>query len=181
MHHSYQSYHTIILLIAGVLLLTLGRKLFWLSVAVIGFVVGAELAARVLPHQSEAVTLAVEIGLGIIGALLAIFVQEITIGIAGFLLGGELGILLGRALAFYNPNYWWLVFIVAGIVGALLMVRFFDWGLILLSSLAGARLIMDAVHVPYMVRVAGFLVLAVLGIFLQASIHRRRKPAAEKG
>ncbi len=176
MHHSYHYYHPYILLIGGIALLLLGRKLFWLSVAVIGFVVGAELAARFFSQQSQMITLALEIGLGLIGALLAIFVQELAIGIAGFLLGGELGILLGRALAFYNPDYWWLFFLVAGIIGAILMVSFFDWGLIILSSLAGARLIMDVVpNINHMERVAGFVVLAVLGIIVQASLHRRRK------
>ena len=178
MHHPYS--HQLVLLIAGTLLLLLGRKLFWLSVAVIGFVVGAQLAAQVFPHQTEMVKLAVEIGLGLLGALLAIFVQELAIGIAGFLLGGELGILLGRALAFYNPNYWWLVFLVAGIVGAIVMVSFFDWGLIILSSLAGARLIMDAVpQITHVERAAGFVVLAVVGMVVQAAIHRRRRVVQE--
>lgn len=177
MHHPYHPY---ILLIAGVLLLLLGRKLFWLTVAVIGFVVGAEVAAQVFPHQTEIIKLVIEFGMGLAGALLAIFVQELAIGIAGFLLGGELGILLGRALAFYNPNYWWLFFLVAGIVGAILMVSFFDWGLIILSSLAGARLILDAVpHITHVERAAGFVVLAVLGMVIQASIHRRKRVAQE--
>ena len=170
----------VVLIIGGALLLLMGRKLFWLSVAVIGFIVGAELAARLFPGQTQMVKLIVEIGLGLLGALLAIFVQELAIGIAGFLLGGELGILLGRALSFYDPHYWWLYFIVAGIVGAILMVSFFDWGLILLSSLAGARLIMDAVpHINHTERAAGFVVLAIVGIVAQASLHQRRKAAAE--
>jgi hypothetical protein len=174
--HSFQTHGPLVLVIGGALLLLLGRKLFWLSVAVIGFVVGAELAVRYLPNQSEIVRLVVEIGIGLIGALLAIFMQELAIGIAGFLLGGELGILLGRALAFYRPEYWWLFFLVAGIIGAILMVSFFDWGLIILSSLAGARLIMDAVpHIHYAERAAGFAVLAVLGIAVQASLLRRRR------
>ncbi len=176
-HHLYNHQYT--LLIAGILLLLLGRKLFWLSVAVIGFVVGAELAAQLFPEQSEVIKLAVEIGIGLIGALLAIFVQEITIGIAGFLLGGELGMLLARALAFYNPHYWWVVFLAAGIVGAILMVSFFDWALIILSSLAGAHLIMDAVNISRTEKMAGFAVLTMIGILVQASILRRRKVVAE--
>ena len=175
-HIPVHVHEPLVLIVGGALLLLLGRKLFWLSVAVIGFIVGAELAARLFPEQSQTVKLVVEIGLGLLGALLAIFVQELAIGIAGFLLGGELGILLGRALAFYNPEYWWVFFAAAGIVGAILMVSFFDWGLILLSSLAGARLIMDAVpHINYTGRIAGFVVLAALGILIQAAIFRRRR------
>lgn len=178
--HSLQTHEPLVLIIGGALLLLFGRKLFWVSVAVIGFVVGAELAARLFPGQAQVVKLAMEIGIGLIGALLAIFMQELAIGIAGFLLGGELGLLLGRSLAFYRPEYWWLFFLVAGIAGAILMVSFFDWGLIILSSLAGARLIMDAVtHINYTERVAGFVALAVLGIMFQAAIFRRRRVVQE--
>ena len=179
--HAFQTHDPLVLIIGGVLLLLLGRKLFWLSVAVIGFVVGAELAARFFPGQTQIIKLAVETGIGLAGALLAVFMQELAIGIAGFLLGGELGLLLGRSLAFYRPEYWWLFFLVAGIVGAILMVSFFDWGLIILSSLAGARLIMDAVpHINHTERAAGFVVLAVLGIMFQAAIFRRRRRVVEE-
>jgi hypothetical protein len=177
MHHLYN--HEYVMLIAGVLLLLLGRKLFWLSVAVIGFVVGAELAPVLLPHQTEIVILAVALFLGIIGALLAIFVQEIAIGIAGFFLGGELSILLSRSLALYNPHYLWIIFIAGGIVGVILMISFFDWGLIILSALAGAHIIMDAIHTTHTIKMVGFVVLAMLGILVQASILRRRTVVAE--
>lgn len=177
MHHPLS--HEYILLIGGALLLLLGRKLFWLSVAVIGFVLGAELAAQFLPHQSETVKLAVEIGVGLLGALLAIYVQELAIGIAGFFLGGELGLLLCRAVAFYNPHYWWLAFLVGGVVGAIVSVSFFDWGLIILSSLAGAHLIVDAIHTTHVIKIAGFVALVMVGIICQASILGKRKPARE--
>lgn len=171
--------HSLLLLIPGILLLLLGRKLFWLTVALIGFVFGAELAATFLQHQSQWVTLAVEVGVGLIGALLAIFVQEIAIGIAGFLLGGEFCLMLSHSLAFYSASNWWVVFLVGGIVGAILMVSFFDWALVILSSLAGAHLIMDALKVTLAVKMAGFFVLAIIGILFQFALLGKRKAAVE--
>src|SRR5580692_6917393 len=71
-------------IVVGILLLFLGRKLFWLFVAAIGFVVGAEVAATMFPHQSEWV-LIFGVVLGLIGALVAILVQKVAIGVGGFL------------------------------------------------------------------------------------------------
>ena len=65
-------------------LLFLGRKLFWLFVAAVGFVVGMEAATTLYPHQPDW-SLIVGLILGLIGAVAAIFVQKAAIGIAGFL------------------------------------------------------------------------------------------------
>jgi hypothetical protein len=68
--------------LVGVAVLLLGRRLFWLFVGAIGFVFGAQIAAQ-FTHQpaSSPVVLLVAIAFGIIGALLAIMLQKIAIGI----------------------------------------------------------------------------------------------------
>src|SRR5688500_20354558 len=73
--------------ILGGALLLAGRKLFWLFVGAVGFVTGLQLASSFWQGPE---TLALVFGLivGVIFALLAIFLQTITIGIAGFLAGG---------------------------------------------------------------------------------------------
>ena len=75
MHHGSPHY-PLMFLVLGLLLLLLGRRLFWLFIAVAGFVLGVEAAPFVLPHATELFTLLVAIVLGISGALLAIFVQR---------------------------------------------------------------------------------------------------------
>src|SRR5512143_2701777 len=73
--------------ILGGALLVAGRRLFWLLVGGIGFVIGVQLAPRLL-HGSELLNIAAAIGLGILFALLAVFVESAAIGLAGFLGGG---------------------------------------------------------------------------------------------
>jgi hypothetical protein len=72
-------------ILEGICLLTLGRKLFWLFVALIGFEAGTYIAARVFTQQPEWVVLVFAIVVGIIGALLAIFLQTVVIAGAGFI------------------------------------------------------------------------------------------------
>ena len=57
----------------GVLLLVFGRKLFWLFVGV-GFLWGFQIASQLLPANSQIAILAAALVLGLIGAVLAIFV-----------------------------------------------------------------------------------------------------------
>src|SRR5512134_2402072 len=77
----------VISLILGSALLVAGRKLFWLFVGAAGFVTGIQLATRFW-QGSDLLAIIVGLVLGVIFALLAIFLQAVVIGIAGFLIGG---------------------------------------------------------------------------------------------
>ena len=167
--------------LVGLLLLLLGRRLFWLFVAVIGFVAGVAAAPFILPHQTELFTLVVGLSLGLLGALLAIFLQKISISLAGFAGGGYTAMtlcvqLLGPAAA-HNPAGW-ICFVIGGIIGIVLMNLFFNWALMILSSLEGAHMIVKQLPVPrhYFPYLLGALALA--GIVVQAGTYRR-SPKAE--
>ena len=75
-------------IVLGGVLLVLGRKLFWLFVAGVGFAVGMFITPLLLPDASQGVTLAVAVALAVLGAVLAITVQKIAIGLVGFIAGG---------------------------------------------------------------------------------------------
>ena len=71
----------------------------------------------------------------------------------------------------------WLVFIGGGILGALLLATLFDWGLILLSSLVGANLVLSGVGgliaLPENLLPIIFLVVFGLGVLIQARMMKR--------
>jgi len=169
-------HYPLLLLLLGLLLLVLGRRLFWLFVGVAGFVVGVEAAPYILPHQTPVFTLAIALVLGLIGALLALFLQKVAIAIGGFVAGGYLAAVLcapllgGTGIAYPGA---WICFIVGGILGAVLMFIFFNWALIILSSMHGAHLILRGLHTPRHYFNLLFLVLALVGIFIQAATYRR--------
>ena len=192
MHHSFLHsglHYPLIVLLVGLLLLLLGRRLFWLFVAVAGFVIGMEAAPFILPHQAELFTLVVALVLGIAGAFLAIFVQKLAIALGGFVGGGYLAaVLVAPMLGGAGVRYpgAWLCFLIGGILGAILMIACFNWALIVLSSLQGAHLIVRSLsimrelpgihvlptrwrHFPIL-----FVLLAIVGVVIQASTYRGR-------
>ena len=158
----------------GASLLIWGRKLFWLFVAAAGFMTGWELAARTIPGP-EWVGIAIGILFAIGAALLAVFLKTVAIGVGGFLMGGS--VLLSLAGLFYLDQgiVAWVIYIVGGIGGAILIGMFFDWVVIILSSFAGAGLLVSAFSLDGIVRVLTFLVLLIIGLVIQTSQMRKDK------
>ena len=163
-------------ILVGILLLFLGRKLFWLFVGAVGFVVGVEVAATLFPHQPDW-SLIVGLILGLIGAVIAIFVQKIALGIAGFLVGGYFVMTALRPWeAQAPPAASWISFLIGGLIGALLMYVVFNWALIILSSISGAHLILQPFPLTHTTASAAFLVLAIIGIMVQGKMVNTSRP-----
>jgi hypothetical protein len=97
----------------------------------------------------------------------------VAIGIAGFLAGAKLGTAIAAAFFVQHPNYPWIVIIIGGIIGAILLLVLFDWALIVLSSVVGAYLIESAVVLPQTGTAILFIVLAAIGITFQVMTKRR--------
>ncbi len=163
---------TILQVTAGLALLILGRRLFWLALAALGFVAGMTYASDFLPGQSEGTALLIGLAAGVLGALLAIFLQKIAIGAAGFLAGGYLVLGLMRLID-AEPSA--LGFVVGGVVGLILIYPLFDWGLIILSSLAGALILVQTLGAARAVSTIVFGVAFIFGLIIQSSLHRRRR------
>src|SRR4051812_36620769 len=157
----------------GVVVLLFGRKLFWLCVAAVGFAAGVEIAPHVTSQPSGLLALTFALVLGFVGAFLAIFLQKVAVAVAGFLAGGKLANALTATFLASYAQHSAIIFIIGGIVGALLLLSLFDWALIVISSVTGAYLIQGAVSLSptgSALLVAG---LTLLGILIQAaSLYR---------
>jgi hypothetical protein len=116
----------------GGTLLIAGRKLSWLFVGVIGFIIGAQIATRFF-HGSELITI-----------------------IAG------------------------IIFVLGGIIGAALIALLFDWALIIISSLAGSSMVLNAFHFANLMSALMFIVLLFIGIAIQASALRTDRRTGHK-
>src|SRR5207237_3742632 len=129
---------TIVSVLIGVVVLFFGRKLFWLCVAAIGFAAGVELAPHLVHEPSALLSLTIALLLGIIGALLAVFLQKIAIGVHGFLAGGKLAGAIAAAFFVHYAQHSPIIFVVGGTVAAMLLLPLFDWALIIVASLIRA-------------------------------------------
>jgi hypothetical protein len=158
---------SVLSIILGGALLLAGRKLFWLFVGAAGFVAGLQLATQFW-QGPEILAILLGLVVGVIFALLAIFLQGVAIGVAGFLAGGYILTVLAGMLGLNLGAFSWIVYVIGGIIGVLLMVFLFDWALIVLSSLAGASLISQALLLPAELAGMIFLALVIVGVVIQA-------------
>ncbi|NPV56031.1 MAG: hypothetical protein HPY76_05050 [Anaerolineae bacterium] len=173
---------TIALLIAGLLLLLLGRKIYWLFVGLVGFAAGYFIATNYIPGIPENLVVLVAIGVGLVGLLLAKFVQRFAMALAGFIAGGYLLMMLVASLELDNALMTNLAFIVGGVLGAVFLNILLDWALILLSSGVGSYLALEALGADLggWVRMVTMLVIAFTGVAIQSAAWHREQGKEKK-
>ena len=153
----------------GVILLLFGRRLYWLLVAVAGFLVGMHMGEVFLADQANWVRLLAAVGAGVVGALIAMLAQRIAFALGGLLAGGYLALAIVQPGNNGNDHLMW--FLIGGIIGAVAAALILDWAIIILSSLVGAVAISAALPLGNSAILTGsvFLVLAATGIAYQAN------------
>jgi hypothetical protein len=164
---------TMIGVVIGIVILFFGRRLFWLCVAAVGFAVGVQIAPQLVNDPSSILALLVALVFGVLGALLALFLQKIAIALLGFLAGGKLGSAIAAAFFVHYAQYSTIIFVVGGIIGAILLLAVFNWALIVVSSFIGAYLIQTAITLPPTGSTIVFVALAIIGVLVQTASFRR--------
>lgn len=154
-------------IVGGVLLLITGRKLYWFFVAVMGFMVGLTLSAMYIKADVPWVHWLIAIGCGFLGGILAVGLQKLAVGVAGFIAGGYGLVFFLELIGVNLGNTNWPFILVGGVIGAILVVVVFEYALIVLSSVAGATLISRSVALQEGLSVILFLGLVLLGCLLQ--------------
>jgi len=157
---------------AGVGMFIAGRQLFWLCVAALGVVLALDLVAPAFPGQPTWIVALIALGAGVLGAVIDLVWQWAAVGAGGFIAGGYIALNVLPVIGVTTHRFPWLLFLLGGIVGALLLVAVFDWALIALSSLFGATMIVQAVPLDPLLSLLLFGGLVVAGIMLQANLWR---------
>jgi hypothetical protein len=157
----------------GLTLLVLGRKLFWLFVGCVGFISGYTSVHQLGGGQSELFVFLIALFLGLVGALLALFFQGVAIALAGFVAGGYISMITVNFSGFELGQLLWPIFVIGGILGAVLLFLIFDWALIVISSLSGASFIVQTVELKHDVETVLFFILVILGIIIQTVLLKK--------
>ncbi len=155
-------------IVGGIALIT-GRRLYWFFVAAAGFVAGLTLANRFFQGESELLIIVIALAAGLIGAVLALFLQRVAVAAAGFILAGYVLTTLLEIFGLSFGQLDWVGYLVAGVFGAVLVSVLFDWALIVLSSLAGSALIVQVFDLQPLITALLLLGLLVLGVSIQAA------------
>lgn len=164
---------TISRILIGLLLLILGRQLYWLFVGGVGFITAINLVSYGTSSMPVWLMLIIALGAGLVGALLAIFLQEVAVGLAGFLAGGSVVLSLLEMFTTHMPALTWIPVLLGAVIGLIVAVAFFDWALILLSSLSGASLLARSFTLSPWGAFFVFASALIVGIMVQATWMRR--------
>jgi hypothetical protein len=173
--------YNIIFIIAGFILLTSGRKLYWLFTGIVGFAVGLYFASTFLEFDQEWLTWLIALTVGILGAVLSRVIQKAVVGAAGFIAGGYGLIYL---LGMFNVNLGettWPFFLVGGLIGLVLVLTLFEVALILLSAWVGTTLVVQAISLTSWLETLIFFVLFAIGLGIQFTALRKERKAEVKG
>ena len=170
----------IVYILTGIVVLTCGRKLFWLFVACMGFAAGFHYTTYIWQIPSYLLQIIVAIVIGIIGAVLAVFFQKIAIGLAGFVAGAYIAVNLAGLLGLQTGGIVWLPYLAGGVIGALFLFLIFDWALIIVSSFVGASMIVQAVDISPAVEIGLYFFLIVAGILVQTVWYLKYPPAPKE-
>jgi hypothetical protein len=151
----------------GFAVLIMGRQMLWVFIAGLGFTLGLLLSSQYYDAQFEWQVFAISSLIAILGALLAYTVERLAAAIAGFATIWYLTILL---IEMFNLNLGQIEPIIPyilGVIGGLLMMLFFDWGVIITSSLAGAAIVVSGMSLSRNVEFALLIMFSVIGIAIQ--------------
>jgi hypothetical protein len=169
------SYAVMLQGVAGLAALCFGRKLFWLFVSVAGFMAAFEFAPALAPSREPWLVWCIALIAGLAGALVAVWMQYLAAGLAGFMAGAYAIVPFAVAL---GGSPW--IPVVGGVLGALLLLLVFDSALILLSALIGARALVGVAGLEGATATIAWLVVAVLGMAVQASLLAPAVPPARR-
>ena len=164
-------------IVAGLLLIVAGRRLFWVFIAIIGFLVGVDVARELFAGGTEWAVWVGGIAAGAVGAVAAMFFQRVAFALAGFYAGGYLAMLIAQSLGWPAPHF--AVILVGGVVGAVVAALAMDWAIIVLSTLVGVGMIVGTLDLVPLHRAIVASVLVVVGILVQSSTARKRRERPE--
>ena len=159
----------------GVLLLVWGRSLYWLALGVVGFLLGTWVATDVLNLAGREIELGLGAILGVVGAVFAIFAQQVAIKIAGLIVGGGGVIWLAVPYEQMLGVWIWPLILLGAFLGLGLANSLFSGGLITISSLVGARMITEALFAdsPYQIGICAAL--CFFGILVQSRGKKKKR------
>lgn len=151
----------------GAVLVLFGRRLFWLMLGTLGFVLAFRLVTRFAADTPPPLTWVLAAGVGIAGAVAAIFLQRVAVGVAGFLFGGYAVFWLLEHYGVELGALEWVAVAVGAALAAALALAVLEEALMVLSSLLGAALLVGVSGLDALPAAILFLALVIVGVTFQ--------------
>lgn len=168
-----------LLLVIGLILVLLGRRVYLISIGILGFLGGLFLFASFIGSPNDWRSLLFALLFGTAGSLLAFTLHRAAWVFGGFCGGGVLALYLHDAAGIIGPGSPVLLFAIGGVVGAVFFLLLLDWALVIVTAATGAALIASQSHLPGSSAAAVFVALFLAGLAVQSRSlrsDRREKP-----
>lgn len=156
-------------ILTGIILLVAGQKFFWFFTGIVGFLVGSEIALNFfygLPYWQGIVA---GLACGLLGILLAVFLQSVAVISAGFLAGVYIFLGIWDLYKLGITDFWGIFLVASGFMGSVFMMVFFNPALIVISSFIGAMLIVQNIPVPPFFKLILLGILFIIGMIIQSN------------
>jgi hypothetical protein len=160
-------------ILLGIFLLSFGRKAFWLFAGSVGFFATYLFITKAFSSQPEWLLITIAAVAGLVGALLAVYVQSLALGLVGIIAGAYVFGNLSQALHIDLGPFTWFIYAVGGLAGGFLVLVLLDWALIFLSSYLGSTLVAQSFSLVSSNFLLAFILLFILGVLFQVTMLRR--------
>ena len=160
--------------VIGGILLFLGHELNFLFAGAMAALLAFRLTPLLPPQWPGWADYAFIIAIGVIAAVVVLLNERVGYFISGFLAGGLL------LVEYFAPNSLtvpWLMYVIGGVIGALVIGLFTDWALILVTSLIGAAYLLNLFVLPSMLEILIGAGLFIVGALTQVVIMQQQKQA----
>ena len=171
----------LILLVLGIVILIFGKRLFMLVVAAAAFYITAMAAQKYFGEASKTTILSLAAIVGLAAGVFTKMFKSVAIGIAGYTIAGyilsENAAEWGITVSSENERF---LFVIGGLIGSLLVSFLLDIGLMFLSCVLGAQLILHYFQLDAETEKWLFVLLVLVGLVIQAGIMRKLLPSSKK-
>jgi hypothetical protein len=174
---------TIVSLIAGLLLLFVGRKALWFFLGLAGVAVAIAFLPRYFPEFDQKTLLIVSLVAGVLGGALAFALSKVIVWVGGGIAGGYLGVIAWQTLV-PGLAFPWVAAVIGGILGMLVAKFLFESVLVITSSAMGAALLVHCTGLEGAPGLVALFVLTAAGIIVQGRLwpgSSAKKSSGEKG
>ena len=160
--------------VIGGILLFLGHELNFLFAGAMAALLGVRLTP-LLPGQWPVwADYAFIVGLGVIAVVVVLLNERIGYFVSGFLAGGLM------LVEYFAPNTMsvpWMLYLIGGIIGALVIGIFTDWALILVTAAIGAAYLLNLFVLDPMLEILIGAGLFIVGALTQVVIMHSQRQA----
>ncbi len=171
---------TLVSLVAGLLLLLVGRKAVWFFLGLAGIAVAVAFLPRYLPDLDQRTLLYVSIGAGVLGAALAFVLSRVLVWAGGLIGGAYVGVIVWQTIA-PGPAFPWVAAVIGGVLGMLVAKLLFESVLVLASSAMGAALLVHISGLEGTPGLAALVILTAAGNIVQGRLWPRSSAGKSAG